>query len=59
MYGRHPAIIKIEPLNLLIFSDIHSDWKTLERLMSVEADYYISAGDQVNWGKGIDRCREI
>jgi uncharacterized protein len=44
---------------LLIFSDIHSDWKTLERLLSVEADYYIAAGDQVTWGKGIDRCGEI
>ena len=27
--------------------------------MSVEADYYISAGDQVSWGKGLDRCGEI
>ena len=31
-------------LKLLIFSDIHTDWKTLERLLSVEADYYIAAG---------------
>jgi Icc-related predicted phosphoesterase len=46
-------------LRLLIFSDIHNDWKTLERLLSVEADFYIAAGDQVTWGKGIDRCGEI
>jgi hypothetical protein len=46
-------------LRLLIFSDIHNDWKTLEHLMSVEADYYIAAGDQLTWSKGIERCGEI
>ncbi len=46
-------------MKLQIFSDIHNDWKTLERLLAVEADYYISAGDQVSWGKGLDRCGEI
>jgi uncharacterized protein len=46
-------------LRLLIFSDIHNDWKTLETLLSVEADYYIAAGDQITWGKGLDRCGEI
>ena len=46
-------------MKLLIFSDIHGDWRTLERLLSVEADYYIAAGDQVNWGKGLERCGEI
>jgi len=44
---------------LLIFSDIHNDWKTLERILSVEADFYVSAGDQVTWGKGLDRCGQI
>ena len=44
---------------LLIFSDIHNDWKTLERILTVEADFYISAGDQVAWGKGLDRCGQI
>ena len=44
---------------LLIFSDIHNDWKTLERLLAIEADYYIAAGDQVTWAKGIERCGEI
>jgi len=43
----------------LIFSDIHNNWKTLEHLLSVEADYYIAAGDQVTWSKGIERCGEI
>jgi Icc-related predicted phosphoesterase len=46
-------------VKLLIFSDIHNDWKTLERLLSIEADYYIAAGDQGTWGKGLDRCGEI
>ena len=46
-------------MRLLIFSDIHNDWKTLEHLLSVEADCYIAAGDQVTWGKGIERCGEI
>lgn len=46
-------------LRLLIFSDIHNDWKTLERLLSVEADYYITAGDQVTWSKGLDGCGKI
>ena len=46
-------------MRLLIFSDIHNNWKTLERLLNVEADYYIAAGDQVTWAKGIERCGEI
>ncbi|HEV3196624.1 MAG TPA: metallophosphoesterase [Bryobacteraceae bacterium] len=46
-------------MRLLIFSDIHNNWKTLEHLLSVEADYYIAAGDQVTWSKGIERCGEI
>jgi len=46
-------------LKLLVFSDIHNDWGALERLLRVEADYYIAAGDQVTWGKGIDRCGAI
>jgi Icc-related predicted phosphoesterase len=46
-------------VKLLLFSDIHTDWKTLERLLAVEADYYISAGDQVSWERGLDRCGEI
>lgn len=46
-------------LKLLIFSDIHNDWKTLERLLAIEADLYIAAGDQVTWERGIERCGEI
>jgi hypothetical protein len=32
---------------------------TLERILAVEADFYISAGDQVSWGRGLDRCGQI
>jgi len=46
-------------VKLLIFSDIHNNWKTLEHLLSVEADYYIAAGDQVTRAKGYERCGEI
>jgi hypothetical protein len=46
-------------MKILLFSDIHNDWKTLERILSVEADYYISAGDQVSWSRGLEGCGEI
>ena len=46
-------------MKLLLFSDIHNDWKTLERLLAIDADYYISAGDQVTWSKGLDQCGRI
>lgn len=46
-------------VKLLIFSDIHNDWKALERLLATDADYYIAAGDQITWAKGIERCGEI
>ena len=46
-------------MKLLIFSDIHNDWKALERLLATDADYYIAAGDQVTWARGLDRCGEI
>ncbi len=46
-------------MKLLIFSDIHNDWKTLESLLNVEADYYVAAGDQVTWSKGIDAAGKI
>jgi Icc-related predicted phosphoesterase len=46
-------------MNLLIFSDIHNDWPALERLLAIEADYYIAAGDQLTWAKGLERCGEI
>ena len=46
-------------MKLLIFSDIHSDAQSLDRLMSIEADYYFCAGDLVNWARGLDAMGEI
>lgn len=46
-------------MKLQIFSDIHNDWKTLERLLGVEADYYVAAGDQGSYRKGLDACGKI
>ena len=46
-------------MKLLIFSDIHSNHKALERLAATEADYYFAAGDLVNWSRGLERCGEI
>ena len=46
-------------MKLLIFSDIHSDARALERLMDIDADYYFSAGDLVNWARGLDVMGEI
>ena len=38
----------------LIFSDLHNDVRTLEKLMQIDADYYFAAGDLVSWGRGLD-----
>jgi Icc-related predicted phosphoesterase len=46
-------------VKLLVFSDIHSDARALERLMAMEADYYVCAGDLVNWGRHMDAMGEI
>ena len=46
-------------MKLLIFSDIHGDLQTLDRLMDTDADYYVAAGDLVNFGRGLERCGEI
>jgi Icc-related predicted phosphoesterase len=42
-------------MRLLIFSDIHGDKRSLERLLEIEADYYFAAGDMVTWARGIDQ----
>jgi len=46
-------------VKLLFFSDIHSDASALRRLMEIEADYYICAGDLVNFGRQLDAMGEI
>lgn len=42
-------------MRILIFSDIHVDVRALERLMAVQADMYISAGDLATWARGLDK----
>jgi Icc-related predicted phosphoesterase len=46
-------------VNLLVFSDIHGAYDDLKRLMQIDADYYIAAGDLTSWGRGLDRCGQI
>lgn len=46
-------------MRLLVFSDIHSDHRALERLMAIDADWYFAAGDLVSWARGLDRVGEI
>jgi len=40
---------------VLIFSDIHNDMRSLERLTAIDADAYFCAGDLVNWGRGFKK----
>jgi len=42
----------------LIFSDLHNDVKTLEKLLDTEADFYFAAGDLVSWARGLDKMAE-
>lgn len=46
-------------MKLLIFSDIHSNHKALEKLVATEADYYFAAGDLVSWARGLEECGKI
>ncbi|HEU0122949.1 MAG TPA: metallophosphoesterase [Bryobacteraceae bacterium] len=46
-------------MKLLVFSDIHMDKKALERLMAIEADMYVCAGDLVTWARGLDTMAEL
>lgn len=46
-------------MRLLVFSDIHTDTTSLQKLMDTDADYYFAAGDLVNWAKGFDKVGPI
>ena len=46
-------------MKILVFSDIHGDYRALERLMEIDADYYFAAGDLTSWARGLDGCGEI
>ncbi|MCS7025390.1 MAG: metallophosphoesterase [Bryobacteraceae bacterium] len=46
-------------MKLLVFSDIHNDLSALHRLMDIEADYYVAAGDLVSWTRGLDQVGPV
>lgn len=46
-------------MRVLVFSDIHGDWKALEKLAAQPADVYIAAGDLSNFRAGLDRCGQV
>ena len=46
-------------MKLLIFSDIHGDLRSLERIAGQPADIYIAAGDLSNFGRALHRCGEV
>jgi len=46
-------------MKVLIFSDIHGDLRSLERIVAQPADIYIAAGDLSNFGRALDRCGEV
>jgi Icc-related predicted phosphoesterase len=46
-------------MRVLIFSDIHGDLRSLERIVAQPADIYIAAGDLSNFGRALDRCGEV
>jgi len=46
-------------LKILLFADIHGDWKALARHMNVEADFYVCAGDLTNFGRRLDEAGEV
>jgi Icc-related predicted phosphoesterase len=46
-------------MRILVFSDIHGDLAALGRLVDIDADYYIAAGDLVSWAQGLDAVGPI
>ncbi len=46
-------------MRILIFSDIHGDISALTRLVEMDADYYIAAGDMVNWARGLEKIGPV
>ena len=46
-------------MKLLVFSDIHNDRKALDKLMAIDADMYVCAGDLVSWRRELIRMAEL
>ena len=46
-------------MKLLVFSDIHNDRKALDKLMAIDADMYVCAGDLVSWRRELSGMAEL
>ncbi len=46
-------------MRILVFSDIHGDKTALSRLMDIDADMYVAAGDLATFGRGLDPLAPI
>jgi len=46
-------------MKILVFSDIHSDLRALQKLMEIDAGHYFAAGDMVSWARGLDAVGPI
>ena len=46
-------------MRILVFSDIHGDKAALSRLMEIEADMYVAAGDLATFARGLDTLAPI
>jgi len=46
-------------MRILVFSDIHRDAAALTRLMDIEADLYVAAGDLCTFARGLDELAPI
>lgn len=46
-------------MKILLFSDIHGDLRSLEKIVTRPADIYIDAGDLATFGRGLERCAQV
>jgi len=46
-------------MRILVFSDIHGDKAALTRLMDMDADMYVAAGDLATFARGLDALAPI
>ncbi len=46
-------------MKILIFSDIHDDAAALNRLLDIEADLYVAAGDLTTFNRGLEKLAPV
>jgi uncharacterized protein len=46
-------------VKVLLFSDIHSDLRALERIAAQRADVFIDVGDLATFRRGLQKCGEV